>query len=137
MGACIRSNFFLGCGGLSYAGAQDVGKDTTSLVAFIISLFFTFLGLFFLGYTSKFIFNHTRGNSTIRSSIGPLIYRSRTFSKKELLTPKVSTETSEGITLWQVSLRISGRKKYLNIIVNNEKMANYLVDRIRAFKKSE
>ncbi len=127
-----------GFGALSYALAQGIGEDTASLVLFIcVGLTLTFLSIFFLGYTSQFIFDHTLGNMTIRSGVGPFAYRNRTFSKRDMLTVRVSKETSEPgsmpVTLWRVSLGISIRKKDLKIIVNNEKMANYLVDRIRAF----
>ena len=80
---------------------------------------------------------------TIRKGVGPFTYRNRTFSKGEVLTCEVSKETSEAtsagpyggssVTLWRVSLEISGRKKDLKIIVNDEKRANYVADRIRAF----
>ncbi len=85
---------------------------------------------------------------TIRTGVGPFIYRSRTFSKGQVLTCKVSEETSGAtyigvpggsgsVTLWRVSLGISRRKKPLNIIVNNEKKAHYLSDRIGAFVWSD
>jgi len=133
----------LGFGGLSYVLAQDIGEDTASLVLFVCVGLLTFLCIFFLGYTSQFIFEHTLGNITIRTGVGPFTYRNRTFSKGEVLTCEVSKGTSEAtsagpyggisVTLWRVSLEISGRKKDLKIIVNDEKRANYVADRIRAF----
>lgn len=132
--------FVLFGGGLTYAFAygfsQDIDADIVELLWFMLPLIFVWFGILFLGYTSKFIFNHTRGSLTIRSIFGPIPYRNRTFSKKEILTPKVSKETSEGVTLWKVSLRMRGREKSLNIIVNNESKATYLAERIRAFKSS-
>ena len=133
----------LGFGGLSYALAQDIGEDTASLVLFIcVGLPLTFLSIFFLGYTSQFIFDHTLGNMTIRSGVGPFAYRNRIFSKRDVLTVRVSKETSaEGagtvpVTLWRVSLGISGRKRDLNIIVNSQERAITLAERIRAFQMS-
>ena len=127
----------LGFGGLSYGLAQGIGENTASLVLFIcVGLPLTFLSIFFLGYTSQFIFGHTAGNMTIRAGVGPLTYRTRHIPNKQVRTVGVSEETGEGFTFWRVSLGISGREKDLNIIVNNEKRADYLVNRIRAFVRS-
>jgi len=133
----------LGFGALSYGLAQGIGEDTTSLVLFIcVGLPLTFLCIYFLGYTSQFIFDHTSGNMTIRMGVGPFTYRSRTFSKKEVQYCVVSTSEapatyqSPSITLWQVELRISGRKKDLKTTVNNKERANYLAARINAFRGS-
>ena len=124
----------LGFGGLSYAIAQGIGEDTASLVLFLcVGLPLTFLCIFFLGYTSQFIFDHTLGNMTIRTGVGPFTYRIRHIPKTEVLTVGVDEETAEGVTLWRVSLGISVRKKDLKIIVNNQRKANYLADRIKAF----
>ncbi len=141
--------FVLFGGGLTYAFAygfsQDIDADIVELLWFMLPLSFVFLSIFFLGYTSQFIFDHTLENMTIRTGVGPFTYRIRHFPKRELLTVGVYKETGGTagytggpyggipVTLWRVSLGISGRKKDLKIIVNNEKMANYLVDRIRTF----
>ncbi len=133
----------VGFGALSYALAQYIREDTTSLVLFLcVGLPLTFICIYFLGYTSQFIFDHTFGNMTIRMGVGPFIYRNRTFLKKQILTVGVYEEKSAegaGITikLWRVSLGISGRKKDLKIVVNNEKRADDLCERIRAFMWSE
>ena len=126
----------LGFSALSYSIApdtQDITSDVTSLVMSILIGLLALLGLFMLGYTSQFIFDHTLGNMTIRTGVGPFTYRIRHIPKTEVLTVGVDEETAEGVTLWRVSLGISVRKKDLKIIVNNQRKANYLADRIKAF----
>ena len=126
-------------GAMSAGLASGIGEDTASLVLFIcVGLPLIFACIYLLGYTSQFIFDDSNGNMTIRKSVARFIYRSWTFSRREVLDCVVREETPEpdvawSITLWRVAVRTSIREKDLKIIVNNEKIANYVVDKVRTF----
>ena len=115
------------------------GLEDNDIVSFIIfaciGLPALLGGIWIIGYTFKITFDYTLGDMTIRTGVGPFIYRTRHFSNKQVQSVR-SFISEEGpyVRVWAVSLRIAGRKKDMKIMNNvDESRANYLATRITEF----
>jgi len=123
--------------GASYGNAPY--EEMVSLIIFIcLGIPIGLSGAWILGYTFKLTFDHSLGNMTIKKGVGPLTYRTRHISKREVVSVRAFELPRERYYgTWAVSLGIMGRKKEVKIIGAVAKnKATYLAKMIKAFARA-
>ena len=122
--------------GFLYGVLTLMGKEMVLPIVFLcLGLPALLGGIWIMGYTFRLIFDHTLGDMTIRTGVGPFIYRTRHILGKQVQSVRAFvSEEGPYVIVWAVSLKMAGRKKDMKIIDTvDESRANYIASRIMAF----
>lgn len=130
--------WFCVTGGIGLLIIMEVWGDLLTKLLGLLMLFPLFTGVYLLGYRTEVIFDNVLGNITIRKLVGPLAYRTRHISKRDLRSATANRQGDQyDAGEWTVWLRIEGTIEPVKISNVRRSSANYLADRINAFVRFE